>query len=87
MSGVRVSSDAVSYTHLVPVEIYSDGIWYYTGDSQDKRAAVRFSSRKEGEDEAVEDVYKRQGIQGPAAPLRRPTAGLTAKRRMRILLP
>lgn len=42
----------------VPVEIYSDGIWYYTGDSQDKRAAVRFSSRKEGEDEAVEDTAR-----------------------------
>ena len=29
----------------------------------------------------------RKRIQGPAAPLRRPAAGLTAKRRMRILLP
>ena len=32
----------------VPVEIYSDGIWYYTGDSQDKRAAVPFQLQEGG---------------------------------------
>ena len=40
----------------VPVEIYSDGIRYYTGDSQDKKAAVRFGSGKRGED--VEDTAR-----------------------------